>query len=606
MISWLFKIVIHIFLLMLVVSMFSCGQINGQDNDKDYYFVDGKKITLEPSKNYGALKIKRETSEFEKTYFKAGIDSAEFGRVESSAVLEKRGIVLVQIKLGVGPASFMRSMQILGTQPQVEAENPVYGVSGVDHVLVNEFIVQFKEDVLTGAIEAMLRDMNVTVVQKYDKIKNRYIVSFAGKSPREALQACNTMLDNPSIQFAEPNFIRIYPQRPKIKKEGANPQGNSAPGPQDTPGDPLYSQQWSLNNTGSTGIADADIDAPEAWDIGKGSSELILAIIDEGVDISHPDLSAKIITPYDATDGDNDQQPNAWDGHGTSCAGIAAAISDNNLGVSGVDWNVKILPVRIAYSNYSAGPWITSNLIIEDGIRTAVDRNARILSNSWGGGSPSSAINSAIDYAIAADRVLVFAAGNDAEPVGYPANLSLQKTLIAVSATNEWDEFKTRTSSDGEDWWGSNFGSEITIAAPGVHIYTTDISGSDGYASGDYVSNFNGTSSATPIVAGVAALIVAQNRNWSPAQVRQQLQNTADDLGNAGFDTQFGYGRINACNALGGNCSYESNGGNDQVCCGSAAATIETGNRTADRVASVALNIFFIFVLPILIYKRRY
>ena len=116
-----------------------------------------------------------------------------------------------------------------------------------------------------------------------------------------------------------------------------------------------------------------------------------------GVDTGHPDLQAKIVTPYDATDGDNDQEPNPGDGHGTACAGIAAAVTNNSKGVAGLGWNVKILPVRIAYSN--GGDWITSYAIIEDGIRTAVDRGAHVLSNSWGGGF-SNFVNSAIDYAM--------------------------------------------------------------------------------------------------------------------------------------------------------------------------------------------------------------
>jgi subtilisin family serine protease len=319
-----------------------------------------------------------------------------------------------------------------------------------------------------------------------------------------------------------------------------------------TPSDPYYSKQWHLNNIGSVGVADADINAPEAWGIYKGSNAIIVAIIDEGVNTTHNDLKAKIVTPYDAADGDNNQEPNSWDGHGTACAGIAAAMTNNGIGVAGIGWKVKIMPVRIAYSNYPGGPWITSNSIIADGIRTAVNRGAHVLSNSWGGGYPSGAINSSINYAVTNKRVVVFAAGNDSGPVSYPANLSKSKVIIAVSATNEWDQFKTKTSSDGEYWWGSNYGPEVNVSAPGVHIWTTDISGAGGYTGGDYISYFNGTSSATPLVAGTAALILSRNPGWTPTQVRNQLQSTADDKGPAGFDNKFGYGRINACKALGG------------------------------------------------------
>jgi len=543
------------------------GKIMGQEGETDYYFVDGQKIVLKLSQKYSALKLKPGTSVAEMKSFEADIVSAGFGTVEDSPILQKYNIVLVRIKEGIGPSSFRAGTESFSTRDVVESENAVYGVGGIDQVLVNEFIVQFKSDACEEKVAQSIKSKNAEVVKKDEKIKNRYILKFTGKSAREALAISNEYHQDPLVEFSEPNFIAIFPKRPRIKGADVGAQNVS---PAATPNDPLYPNQWGLNNTGSTGVKDADIDAPEAWDIHKGSGNIIVAIIDEGVDTEHKDLKAKIVTPYDATDGDNNQEPNSWDGHGTACAGIAAAMTHNGLGVSGIWWNVKIMPIRIAYSNYAGGPWITTDAIIEDGIREAVNRGAQVLSNSWGGGTPSSAINSAINYAIANNCVVVFAAGNCCSPsdprcspwtqcprpVIYPANLSPSKVVIAVSATNEWDEFKTLTSSDGENWWGSHSGPEVTVAAPGVHIYTTDISGTDGYASGDYVPNFNGTSSATPLVAGTAALVLSQHPSWGPTQVRNQLQNTSDDLGSSGFDNQFGHGRINACNALGGSCEY--------------------------------------------------
>lgn len=533
-----------------------CESIKGQAAGEDYYVVDGQKVVLPVSQKYRALKLKAGMSAATIKSFKANIDSGNVGTVADSPVLEKYGIVLVQIKEGVGSSSFVREIENMSTREEVESRNPVYGVGGIDQVLTNEFAVQFKSEASEESINLSIRTKNAEVVKKHEKIKNRYILRFIGKSAREALAISNQYHQDPLVEFSEPNFILIYPQRPEIEKKDIGPEGALTPSPETTPDDPLYPKQWYLNNTGSVGNSDADIDAPEAWNIQIGSSAIIIAIIDEGVEINHPDLKDKIVTPYDATDGDNNQEPNSWDGHGTACAGIAAAITKNSLGVAGIGWKVKILPVRIAYSNVPHGPWITSISIIQDGIRTAVDRGANVLSNSWGGGSPSSAINLAIDHAINNNCVVVFAAGNNAGPVSYPANLSLSKTIIAVSATNEWDEFKTPSSSDGEGWWGSNFGPQINIAAPGVHMYTTDISGPDGYTSGNYVSNFNGTSSATPLVAGTAALVLSQNPGWNPDQVRNRLQKKADDLGATGFDDQFGHGRLNAWKSLKttGNC----------------------------------------------------
>ncbi len=531
--------------------------VYGQPAEPDYYFIDSQKIILTPSQNYSALKIKPGISTPDMQSFEAGIDSVGFGKVEVSPVLQKYNIILVHIKEGRTPSSFRAGTEDFSTRDIVEAENPVYGVGGIDQVLVNEFIVQFKPELSEQDITQSLSEIGAEIIKKDEKIEKRFLVKFTVKTAKEALMLSNEYSQKPTVVFSEPNFIRIYPQRPEIKREDVTPK---EPSPDTTPGDPYYPNQWYLNNNGSVGTNDADVDAPRAWDASKGSSSIIIAIIDEGVDISHNDLSSKIVTPYDATDGDNNQDPNAWDGHGTACAGIAAAVTDNGIGVAGIGWHSKIMPIRIAYSNYDGGPWITSSLIIEDGLRTAVDRGANVLSNSWGGGSPSSAINSGIDYANANNRVVIFSAGNwraiygGPKEVSYPGNLSTSKVIITVSATNEWDKLKTPTSADGETWWGSCFGPEVSVSAPGVHMWTTDISGSAGYGSGDYVGTFNGTSSAAPLVAGIASLLLAENPGWTPGQVRNQIQNTAEDLGSSGFDNEYGHGRVNACEALGDRC----------------------------------------------------
>jgi len=578
------------------------GTIRGQEGETDYYFVDGKKIVLKLSQNYSALKLKPGTSVAGIKSFRAGIDSAGVGIVEDLPILQKHNIVLVRIKEGIAPSSFRASTENFSKKEEVESENPVYGVRGIDQVLVNEFIVQFKSEASEEKIAQSIKNKNAEIVKKDEKIKNRYTLKFAGKSAKEALAISNEYYQDPLVQFIEPDFIRIYPKRPKMKKEDMGPAG---PSPEAVPIDPWFPKQWYLNNTGSVGVADADIDAPEAWDIHQGSTTKIVAIIDEGVDTRHRDLKKKIVTPYDATDGDNNQEPNSADGHGTACAGIAAAVTNNKVGISGIGWKVKIMPVRIAYG--AGGGWVTSNSIIEDGIRTAVDRGAHVLSNSWGGGPPSSAINSAIDYAIHHNRIVVFAAGNDSGPVIYPANLSLNRVVIAVSATNEWDKLKTTTSADGENWWGSCFGPEISVSAPGVHIYTTDISGSNGYASGDYVPNFNGTSSATPLVAGTAALVLSQNPSWGPSQVRNRLQDTADDLGLVGFDNKYGHGRINACKALGGECAPDC-----PPCPPCNCATIGSINQLANQnISQILVNVallfstILLFLLFLIIQKRK-
>ena len=136
--------------------------------------------------------------------------------------------------------------------------------------------------------------------------------------------------------------------------------------------------------------------------------------------------------------------------------------------------------------------------------------------------------------------------------VHYPATLS---NVLSVGALSPCDERKSPTSCDGEWWWGSNYGAQLDISAPGVHMYSTDIHGANGYASGDYYYNFNGTSSATPVVSGVAALVLGYCPCLRASEVEDRLKSTADDLLTAGWDQYTGYGRVNASKSLAGVCT---------------------------------------------------
>lgn len=306
--------------------------------------------------------------------------------------------------------------------------------------------------------------------------------------------------------------------------------------------DPLLGQQYAMTL----------IKAKQAWKCVHGSQAIKIAILDEGVDTKHEDLRHAIAGGYDGCDNDNFQEPNAWDGHGTACAGLAAATPNNLKGIRGVAGGCSLLAVRIAYSNGPDSGWVTGNSWIARSVDWAWQHGADVLSNSWGGGAPSNAIILAFERARTLGRqgkgcVIVVAAGNGSGAVSFPATLP---NVLAVSATNEKDEFKTKTSSDGEYWWGSNFGPEVDISAPGVHNYTTDITGAGGYnPAGHYYSKFNGTSSSTPLVAGAAALLLSANPGLTEARVRQILCSTADQVGPYpyvnGRNDRYGHGRLN-------------------------------------------------------------
>jgi flagellar hook assembly protein FlgD len=276
------------------------------------------------------------------------------------------------------------------------------------------------------------------------------------------------------------------------------------------PSDKSFKKQWYLNQ----------ISAPKAWDTTRGSSSITVAVIDGGVQKDHPDLAGKIVKPYNAVTGGTIYKA---DDHGTHVAGIIAA-SVNGKGIAGVAPNVKIMPINAFTSNGAAA------YDVVHAIYYAVRNGANIINLSLGGYNYSYSMDEAIRYAFTQGTVIIAAAGNsDTYYNTYPAAYD---GAFGVSATNSNDKITQF----------SNYGNYIDFAAPGEDIYST-IAGS-GY---DYM---DGTSMASPVVSGVAALILSKNPLLSPNEVKSILANSAIDLGNGGWDYFYGYGRVNAYRAL--------------------------------------------------------
>jgi subtilisin family serine protease len=312
-----------------------------------------------------------------------------------------------------------------------------------------------------------------------------------------------------------------------------------------TPNDPTFPLQWAHNNTGqavrfgggTVGTPDCDTDSPEAWDLQTGSPSLILSIVDTGIDAGHPEFAGRVLPGFDFVN--NDANPNDDNGHGTSCSGIALGAGNNGQGIAGVAWGVQVLPVKVLNSQGSG-----TFTQVANGVIWAADNGARVLSLSLGGGA-NSTMQNAVNYAVNTIGCAMFAAtGNGNSPsLSYPA---AYPNVISVGALSPCNERKNPGSCDGETWWGSNYGTGIDFLAPGTRIHTTDIRGAGGYNAGDYTPDFNGTSSATPHAAGIGALVWSQNPSLTNTELLTILQNNCDDIGAVGFDTQTGYGRMNA------------------------------------------------------------
>lgn len=318
-----------------------------------------------------------------------------------------------------------------------------------------------------------------------------------------------------------------------------------------TPNDPSYAQLYGLHNTGQTGgTADADIDAPEAWEITTGSRNVRVGIIDTGIDYTHPDLAANIWTnpgeiPGNGIDDDgngyvddfrgwdfvnNDNDPMDDHYHGTHCAGTIGAVGGNALGVVGVAHQVSLVGLKFLSAT---GSGTTSDAV--EAVAYATGIGLDLTSNSWGGGGYSQALYDAISAANTAGQLFIAAAGNSSAntdaSVNYPSGYNLPN-IISVAATDQNDKLASF----------SNYGAaSVDLAAPGVNTYSTK--------PGSAYQSLSGTSMATPHVSGAAALLLAHRPELSPETVKSALLASVDPLPNLTGKVVSG-GRLNVHSAL--------------------------------------------------------
>ena len=313
-----------------------------------------------------------------------------------------------------------------------------------------------------------------------------------------------------------------------------------------TPNDPGYASEWGLEQGN-----DVDVDAASAWDVAQGSASVTVAVVDTGVDVSHPDLAGRIWTnpgevPGNGIDDDANllvDDVNGWDfhyndasvydgssdSHGTHVSGTIGAASNNGVGVTGVDWNARIMPVK--FLGPSGGS--TSNAI--KAINYAVAKGAKVINASWGGGGYSSALLAAINAAGAAGVVFVAAAGNSGIDVDvtpfYPAAYN-STNLVSVAAV----------AGNGTRASFSNYGAtNVDLGAPGVSIYSTLPGNTYGY--------YSGTSMAAPHVSGASALVAGAVPGATPAAIKATLMGNVDPQADLAGATVSG-GRLNADGAV--------------------------------------------------------
>jgi subtilisin family serine protease len=368
-------------------------------------------------------------------------------------------------------------------------------------------------------------------------------------------------------------LLKTYPEIIYVEPDYLSEGGGKKSDALQTPNDALFNRQWGIINNGSFNVSgmpfvsenDADADIDLAWDVETGDPNLIVAVPDTGFRLSHPELSGRIWTnsseiANDGVDNDNNgliDDVNGWDyanndnnatddyGHGTNCTGILLAKGNNGIGYAGVNWNSKLMPLKVLDANNSGQySWMANSIYY------AVDKGAKIISMSIGGTGNSITLQNAVQYAITNNVVFVACMMNfNNNTTYYPAGYASSMDIIAVGSTDSDDD---RTSPF---FWsatsGSNYGNHLTLVAPGNYIY-----GLSHTSDTNYNGYWGGTSQATPLVAGVASLLRSSNPNLTPLQIKNILKNTAQDQVGAanedvlGFDVYMGWGRVNAYSAF--------------------------------------------------------
>ena len=434
--------------------------------------------------------------------------------------------------------AFQGATQRALTQTETGAEEPTYQEGAGRPFAPGEVIVGLEDQATQADLRALNRQNDASIEEDLPRSDVNVVDLPQDLTVAEAVRAYE---NSPDVAYAEPNF-RLQPAA--------------------VPNDPSFNGLWDLNNTGQTGgTPDADIDAPEAWDTTTGSADTVVAVIDEGIDVNHPDLRDNVWTntgevPGNQTDDDGngyvddvngydfanndatvydpDPVTGKGDEHGTHVAGTIAATGNNGVGITGVNWDAQVAALKFLGANGG----YTSDAV--EAINYSVAEGMDISNNSWGGGGYSQALRDAIARADASGQIFLAAAGNGgADGVGddndvtphYPSNYDVPN-VVSVAATDDTDTLAGF----------SNFGaSTVDLAAPGVGILST--------LPGNRYGRFSGTSMATPHVAGVAALIKSQNPALDDAQIKAQILQYVDEKASLQGRVATG-GRLNALGAL--------------------------------------------------------
>jgi len=465
----------------------------------------------------------------------------------------------IQFTQKLTPAEYEQQLSNLQKHRAIETVSPYFSYQQEEKVgLSNYFLVKLKEEADLPLLEEKAKENNSVIVGRNKYMPLWFTLTCTQQSSKNALALANIFYQTGLFEYAEPDLMVSDNTNSNTTLNCVN--------------DPLFYNQWGHSNTGQNGgTAGVDVNACEAWNISTGTN-VIVAVLDQGIEINHPDLSANIFgSGFDTESGTSPSQ--VLDAHGTPCAGIIGAVQNNLQGISGISPNCKLMSI----SN-SLDPTPNSRQKRADGINWAVLTGASIISNSWSSSLPYTVIDDAITNALTNGRgglgtIIVFASGNkNVNGAEYPSNSN--PNIICVGAIDKCGIRSGRIDivANSCDPWcptcspGSSYGAPLDVVAPGTNVVTTDRQDTYGYndtegTAGDYFLNFGGTSAACPHVAGVAALILAVNPCLTHQQVSKIIELSAQKLSaysfnvtsgrpNGGWNNEVGYGLVDAHQAV--------------------------------------------------------
>lgn len=503
-----------------------------------YYWYKGEKISFQQKSNkkYVTLNMISDSAQLKNLF--PHFNVLEFGKCDLSNGLnhEFKKQIFVEYFAIIESDSFGN----LDSNDYIKYHTPFFEINNAEAGLSHLFYVKLKNINDLNILKNKCFENKVEIVGQNQFMPEWYTIQVSKWSNGNALEMANVFYETNLFAASEPDFL-------------VNDQLHCV-------NDPVFSDQWNLKNTGLNGwTAGVDLNMCQAWTLTSGSSNIIVAILDEGLELNHPEIANYTTISYDS---ETKTSPSTvYGSHATAAAGVIGAKKNNGIGTAGIAPDCKIMSVS---NKLKGNP--DSRKARADGINWAWQNGASVINNSWSSSIKYQIIDDAINLALTKGRnglgtVVVFSTGNeDANSISYPSNAI--PDIIAVGAASPCGQRKSKTpiSCDGAVW-GSNYGEGLDVVAPGVFIPTTDRVGDPGYSNSDYINNWFGTSAAAPQVAGVVALMLSVNPDMSQKEVSRVIQKTAQKIGNYSYvsdankpngswNEEVGYGMINAYEAI--------------------------------------------------------